>query len=72
MILTRVLGTAALAFVLASCGGGDRDISGAREVSPVIASSGGALSNVQAKKLFGAKSFASSQSPAAFGSYAKG
>lgn len=71
MTLTRVLGAAALAFVLASCGG-SRDISGAREVMPTIGSSGGALSNVQAKKLFGAKSSASAQSPAAYGSYAKG
>jgi penicillin-insensitive murein endopeptidase len=72
MILPRILGTAALAFALASCGGGTRDIGGAREVIPTIGSSGGALANVEAKKLFGAKSFASSQSPAALGSYAKG
>ncbi len=72
MILTRILGTAAIAFALASCGGGSRDISGNREALPTIGSSGGALSNVEAKRLFGAKSFASTQSPAAYGSYAKG
>ncbi|KIN75370.1 Penicillin-insensitive murein endopeptidase [Sulfitobacter noctilucae] len=73
MILSRFLGCAALALALVSCGnGGGRDISGAREVLPTIGSSGGALSNVQAKKLFGAKSRATSQSSAAFGSYAKG
>jgi len=71
MTLTRVLGAAALGLVLASCGG-SRDISGAPEVMPTIGSSGGALSTTQAKKLFGAKSNASSQSPAAYGSYAKG
>lgn len=71
MILTRILGIAVLSLTLAACGG-SRDISGARQSQPTIGSSGGALSNVQAKKLFGAKSFASSQTPAPFGSYAKG
>ncbi|NNE51386.1 MAG: penicillin-insensitive murein endopeptidase [Sulfitobacter sp.] len=71
MILARLCGAAALAFTLAACGG-PRDISGEREVLPTIGSSGGALANVQAKRLFGAKSFASSQAPAAYGSYAKG
>lgn len=72
MILTRILTCAALSLILGSCGGGDRDISGERTALPTIGSSGGALSNVQAKRLFGAKSGASSQSPAAHGSYAKG
>ena len=72
MILSRTLKIAALTLALAACGGGGRDISGAREPLPTIGSSGGALSGVVAKTLFGAKAFASSQSPAAFGSYAKG
>ncbi|MGJ8616793.1 MAG: penicillin-insensitive murein endopeptidase [Sulfitobacter sp.] len=74
MILTRLLTCAALALILGSCGGGktETDISGKSVVLPTIGSSGGALSNVQAKKLFGAKSAASAQSPAAYGSYAKG
>ena len=73
MILARLLKITALTLALTACSGGGRDISGAREVPlPTIGSSGGALSNVQAKRLFGAKSFASTQTPAAFGSYAKG
>jgi len=73
MILSRFLTCAVLALTLASCNeGGGRDISGVREVLPTIGSSGGALSNVQAKKLFGAKSSGSAQSPAPHGSYAKG
>lgn len=72
MILTRICGAAALALALAACGDGPRDISGAPEVLPTIGTSGGAQSNVQAKRLFGAKAFASSQPPAAYGSYAKG
>ena len=72
MILTRLLTCAAVVALLGSCGGGGRDISGQRTVQPTIGSSGGALSNVQAKKLFGAKGFASSQAPAPLGSYAKG
>jgi penicillin-insensitive murein endopeptidase len=72
MILSRFLACAALTLALASCGDGERDISGARTVLPTIGSSGGALSKVQAKKLFGARSFASAQSPAPLGSYANG
>jgi len=73
MILSRILTITALTFTLASCGGGGgRDISGEKVVLPTIGTSGGALSGVQAKKLFGAKSFASAQGPAPFGSYAKG
>lgn len=72
MILTRLALCATLALALGSCGGGPRDISGEREVLPTIASSGGANANVIAKRLFGAKSSASGQSSAAFGSYAKG
>ena len=71
MMLSRFLSCAALSLLLASCGG-SRDISGEREVLPTVGSSGGALSNVQAKKLFGAKSRASSQSPTAYGGYANG
>ena len=71
MTLTRVLTSFLLIAALTSCGG-SRDISGAREVLPTIGSSGGANSNVLAKRLFGAKSGPSSQTPAAYGSYAKG
>jgi len=71
MILTRILGITALSLTLAACGG-PRDISGARTTLPTIGSSGGALSNVQAKKLFSSKGLASSQAPAAHGGYAKG
>ena len=73
MILSRFLASAALALSLAACGGGsDVDIDSSNVVLPTIGTSGGALSNVQAKKLFGAKSAPSSQPAAAFGSYAKG
>lgn len=74
MILKKALTIGALAILLGSCGGGGRDISGARTqtVNATIGSSGGAKSNVQAKKLFGAKSGPSSQSHAAFGGYARG
>lgn len=72
MILSRFLTCAVLTLALASCNSDSRDISGEREVIPTIGSSGGALSNVQAKKLFGAKNFASSQNAAPHGSYAKG
>ena len=74
MILTRLLTCAALVLTMGSCGGGksSNDISGRSAVLPTIGSSGGALSNVQAKKLFGAKSFASPQSSEPYGSYAKG
>ncbi|MGJ8544024.1 MAG: penicillin-insensitive murein endopeptidase [Sulfitobacter sp.] len=71
MILTRIALCAALALTLGSCGGA-RDISGKRAPQPTIASSGGQNANAVAKQLFGTKSFASSQSPAAYGSYAKG
>jgi len=75
MSLSRILKITAIATLLASCGGGSRDISGARTSAaplPTIGSSGGARANVQAKRLFGAKSGASQQAPAAYGSYAKG
>ncbi|MBD3665560.1 penicillin-insensitive murein endopeptidase [Sulfitobacter sp. TSTF-M16] len=73
MILSRFLTFTILALVLGSCGGGGgRDISGEPVVLPTIASSGDARSGTIAKRLFGAKSFASSQPPAAYGSYAKG
>ncbi|MEM7520211.1 MAG: penicillin-insensitive murein endopeptidase [Pseudomonadota bacterium] len=71
----RLLIAGSLAMFLAACGGGggSRDISGARtEPLPTIGTSGGGLSSVQAKKLFGAKGFASSQTPAPIGGYAKG
>jgi penicillin-insensitive murein endopeptidase len=71
MTLMRLLSCAALALSLASCGG-SRDISGEREVLPRVGTSGGALSTVQAKKLFGAENTPSRQSAASFGSYAKG
>lgn len=64
----------ALTMALAGCGGA-RDISGAREQRaelPTIGELAGPLANVEAKKLFGTRSFASAQSAAPFGSYAKG
>ena len=73
MRLGRILVITALALGVATCGGRtERDISGERVVLPTIGSSGGALSNVEAKRLFGAKTGPSAQSPAAYGSYAKG
>lgn len=74
MTLLRTLTSVALAFVLASCGGDrtETDISGEKVALPTIGSSGGALSSVEAKRLFGAKNFASAQTPAAYGSYSKG
>lgn len=73
MILTRFLSCAALILTMGACSGGsDTDISGKSTILPTIGSSGGALSNVQAKRLFGAKSGPSSQPSAAYGSYAKG
>ena len=73
MILTRLLTYAVLALAVGSCGDkAGRDISGEKVVLPTIGSSGGARSDVIAKRLFGAKSFASSQPSAAYGSYAKG
>ena len=74
MTLLRTLTSVTLAFALASCGGDrtETDISGEKVALPTIGSSGGALSTVAAKQLFGAKSFASTQSSAAFGSYSKG
>lgn len=74
MIIKRWLVSAALALTLAACGGEatETDISGEKVVLPTIGSSGGALSGAVAKQLFGAKSGPSSQSAAAYGSYAKG
>jgi penicillin-insensitive murein endopeptidase len=57
--------------VLASCGAkADRDISGEMIKTPKIDTS--AYNGKLAKQLFGAKSFASQQSPAVHGGYAKG
>ncbi len=75
MRLIKAFTTVSLALVLAACGGGGTETpqtTQAPVVLPTIGSSGGALSNVQAKKLFGAKTDGSRQTPASFGSYAKG
>ncbi|MFD2741426.1 penicillin-insensitive murein endopeptidase [Sulfitobacter aestuarii] len=74
MTLKRLALCGAFALVLAGCGGDrtETDISGEQVVLPTIGSSGGALSYVEAKRLFGAKSSSSGQPSAAFGSYAKG
>ena len=73
MNLLRILTSITLALGLAACGGSaDKPNPDASRILPTIGSSGGALSNVQAKKLFGAKAQGSGQSPAPFGSYAKG
>jgi penicillin-insensitive murein DD-endopeptidase len=70
----KVLIVAALGMIVGSCGGA-RDISGSKAPKaelPTIGELAGPLGRVEAKKLFGTKSSASSQSPAAFGNYAKG
>ena len=74
MSITRWLAGIVLTFALGACGAErtSTDISGKTVPLPTIGSSGGALSNVVAKQLFGAKSGPSSQTPAAYGSYAKG
>lgn len=75
MILRKVLTVATLGLFLGSCGDSSRDIDGSRSASvilPTIGSSGGALSNVEAKRLFGAKSGPATLSSASFGGYAKG
>ena len=74
MKITKLLTIAALSMLTASCGGA-RDISGSKAQKAELQTIGelaGPLANVQAKKLFGTKSLNSAQSPAAFGSYAKG
>ncbi|HBR38127.1 MAG TPA: penicillin-insensitive murein endopeptidase, partial [Sulfitobacter pontiacus] len=73
MILTRILTCTALALTLAACGGSpSKPNAEASKILPTIGSSGGARSNIQAKKLFGAKADGSRQSSAAYGSYSKG
>jgi penicillin-insensitive murein endopeptidase len=74
MNVKKLLIISALGVLMASCGGA-RDISGSKEERmdlPTIGELAGPLSNVEAKKLFGTKSSGTAQSPAAFGSYAKG
>ena len=73
MILTRILTCTALALTLAACGGSpSKPNAEASKILPTIGSSGGARSNIQAKKLFGAKADGSRQTSAAYGSYSKG
>lgn len=78
MTLRRVISAAVLATLLAACGGEkpvaqtDIDIDGTPVVLPTIGSSGGALSGVEAKRLFGAKTRGSTQAPASYGGYSKG
>lgn len=74
MNFKTIMTVAALGILVAGCGGA-RDISGAKSKRadlPTIGELAGPLANVQAKKLFGTKSTASNQSPAPYGSYAKG
>ncbi|MBB3994256.1 penicillin-insensitive murein endopeptidase [Sulfitobacter undariae] len=74
MNFRKLLTVAILGATVASCGGA-RDISGSKEKQaelPTIGELAGPLANVQAKKLFGTKSSGTSQSSAAYGSYAKG
>ncbi len=74
MKIRKLLTIAALGMLAASCGGA-RDISGSKAQKaelPTIGELAGPLANVQAKKLFGTKSSGTGQSPAPFGSYAKG
>jgi penicillin-insensitive murein DD-endopeptidase len=73
MTFSRFLVGITLLLAMTACSGpSSKPNPRASQILPTIGSSGGALSNVQAKKLFGAKSGGSRQSPAAFGSYAKG
>ena len=73
MIFSRLLTCAAIALALGACGGSSsKSAPEASQLLPTIGSSGGALSKVEAKKLFGAKENSSNQAPAPFGSYAKG
>lgn len=74
MKLKKLLTVTLLGVLVASCGGA-RDISGSKEKRaelPTIGDLAGPLANVEAKKLFGTKSSGTSQSPATYGSYAKG
>lgn len=79
MSLKRVTSAALLAILLAACGGdtpeaqANLDIDGTPSaILPTIGSSGGVLSNVEAKRLFGAKTHGSAQAPAPYGGYSKG
>jgi len=68
--MVRRLTTFLFAFTLAACGANaDRDISGAEIKAPRLSTQD---ANSLAKARFGAKTFASQQSPQAFGGYAKG
>lgn len=74
MILKKALTVAALGLLLGSCGS-PRDIDGSRSASailPTIGTSGGSLSNIEAKRLFGAQSGPAALSSAAFGGYSNG
>jgi penicillin-insensitive murein endopeptidase len=71
MILSRFLICAAAALVMASCSTG-RDISGAPAPLPTIGNTAGPRSTIEAKRLFGAETLPSTQTPAAFGGYANG
>ena len=71
----RLTAAAVLCTILAACGGGDSAKTRATLTQgdlPTVGTSMGVLSTKQAKQLFGAKAGGSSQSPAPYGSYAKG
>lgn len=73
MIPKTILKMLALVACLAGCAGGtDSSAPSESKILPTIGTSGGAQSNVLAKKLFGAKTGPSSQTPAAYGSYSNG
>lgn len=72
MTFSRLFCCAALTLTLMNCGGSSDTTTTASAILPTIGSSGGSLSNVQAKKLFGAKTGGSAQSSAPFGGYANG
>ena len=69
--MKRFLPILGLAFLLSACGGdtGSRSTDASEVSVPRVS---GVLSTRQAKQLFGGMDNASSQSPAAYGSYAKG
>ena len=70
--MKRFLLLIGLAFGLAACGGSDAPRSGSEASSASVNRSTSVLSTRQAKQLFGGMSNGSSQSPAAYGGYAKG
>ncbi|MFZ5964366.1 penicillin-insensitive murein endopeptidase [Thalassococcus sp. BH17M4-6] len=72
--MKRPLILTALVLALTACGGSDAPApkKGSTAPLPTVGDSAGVLSSKEAKQLFGYKNTGSKQSPAPFGSYAKG